>query len=192
MRSPRFRWVQCSIDTLNRCVTLKEVQRALDNLPEGLDETYERILLAIDTKTREGQLALRALVWLVAALRPLHIDELMEGLSIDLERRTLDFSMGPMHRDALLDACGSLVAYNEKGNIIILSHFSVKVSSKDRSVHLLRTFLPGVPHERVRSHQTTTVPHQLGTWTRTASSIMHVLYFCSPQAFPETPQFQQQ
>ena len=109
---PRFRWVQCSIDTLNRCVTLKELSTVLDNLPEGLDETYERILLAIDTRTREGQLALRALVWLVAALRPLQIDELMEGLSINLEKRTLDFSTGPMHREALLDACGSLVTYN--------------------------------------------------------------------------------
>ena len=119
------------IDTLNRCVTLKEIQIALDNLPEGLDETYERILLAIDLKTREGQLALRALVWLVAAVRPLHINELMEGLSIDVKGRILDSSMGPMHREALLDACGSLVTYTEKTDVIILSHFSVKVCSKN-------------------------------------------------------------
>ncbi|KAF8556919.1 ankyrin [Imleria badia] len=130
-----FRWVQCSIDTLNRCVTLKELSTVLDNLPEGLDETYERILLAIDTKTREGRLALRALVWLVAALRPLHIDELMEGLSIDLEKWTLDFSTGPMHREALLDACGSLVTYNEKTSIIILSHFSVKEYLMSEFIH---------------------------------------------------------
>ncbi|KAF8126505.1 hypothetical protein EV363DRAFT_1268265 [Boletus edulis] len=130
-----FRWVQCSIDTLNRCVTLKELSRALNDLPEGLDETYERILLAIDTETRERQLALRALIWLVAALRPLHIDELMEGLSIDLEKRTLDFSVGPMHREALLDVCGSLVTYDEKTGIVILSHFSVKEYLMSEFVH---------------------------------------------------------
>ena len=141
--SPRFRWVQCSIDTLSKCVTLKDIQIALNCLPEGLDETYERILLAIDVGTREGQLALRALVWLVAALRPLHIDELMEGLSINVKKRTLDSSMRPIHREVLLDACGSLVTYTEKTNIIILSHFSVKVSSNDWPVHtsLLRTLL---------------------------------------------------
>lgn len=107
---------------------MRELSKALDDLPEGLDETYERILRAIDTKAREGQLALRALVWLVAALRPLRIDELMEGLAVDLEQRTLDHSVGPMHREALLSACGSLVTYNEKTSMIILSHFSVKVS----------------------------------------------------------------
>ena len=116
---------------------------ALNDLPEGLDETYERILLAIDPKAREGQLALRALIWLVAAIRPLRLDELMEGLSINLQTRTLDPDLGPMHSDALLDACGSLVTYTEVTGIIILSHFSVKVSSNDWSVHVgtLSTFL---------------------------------------------------
>ncbi|KAF8125621.1 hypothetical protein EV363DRAFT_1299128 [Boletus edulis] len=121
-----FRWIQCSIDTLDRCVTRKEVRSALDSLPEGLDGTYERILLAIDMKRREGQLARRALTWLVAALRPLQLSELIEGLSINLETRTLDLDFGPMHNGVLLDACGSLVIYNEKTGIIILSHFSVK------------------------------------------------------------------
>lgn len=164
--SPRFRWIQCSIDTLDRCVTLKEVQAALNDLPEGLDETYERILLAIDIKTREGKLALRALVWLVAALRPLHINELIEGLSIDFEKRTLDPNMGPMHKEALLDACGSLVTYIEETNIIILSHFSVKVNSKNRyDMHLLRTFL-----HRNTSQASSLLPHYRST---TSTGNMH-------------------
>ncbi|KAF8415255.1 hypothetical protein L210DRAFT_817912, partial [Boletus edulis BED1] len=121
-----FRWVQCSIDALNRCVTRAGVRSALSSLPMGLDETYERILLAIDLKTQEGQLAERALFWLVGALRPLQLSEIMEALSINLRRRTLDSDTGPMHRGALLDACGSLVTYTEKTGTIILSHFSVK------------------------------------------------------------------
>jgi len=125
---PRFRWVQCSIDALDRCVTRKEVRNALDSLPEGLDETYERILLAINMETMAGQLARRALIWLVAALRPLRLPEIMEALSINLQTRILDSDIGPMHRGALLDACGSLVTYTEKTGIIILSHSSVKVN----------------------------------------------------------------
>ncbi|KAF8135794.1 hypothetical protein EV363DRAFT_1551923, partial [Boletus edulis] len=121
-----FRWVQCSIDTLDRCVTRKEVRSALHNLPMGLDETYERILLAIDMETLAGRLAQRALRWLVAALRPLRLSEIMEALSINLRTRTLDLDIGPMHSGALLDACGSLVTYTEKTGVIILSHFSVK------------------------------------------------------------------
>lgn len=52
----------------------------------------------------------------------------MEGLSIDLQTQTLDYEFGPMHGGALLDACGSLVTHSEKTDIVILSHFSVKVS----------------------------------------------------------------
>ena len=124
----RFRWVQCQIDTLNQCATKAEVREALDNLPIGLDETYERILVAIDIGSPEGKLALRALVWLIGALRPLRLVEILEGLTIDLGRRTMDPDIGPMHKGALLDACGSLVTYNEETGILILSHFSVRVS----------------------------------------------------------------
>ncbi|KAF8134005.1 hypothetical protein EV363DRAFT_1214744, partial [Boletus edulis] len=121
-----FRWVQCSIDTLDRSFTRKDVRIALDTLPKGLDETYERILLAIDAETPAGQLAQRALTWLVAALRPLRLSEIMEALSINLQTRTLDTDIVPIHSGALLDACGSLVTYSEKTEIIILAHFSVK------------------------------------------------------------------
>ncbi|KAG6372884.1 ankyrin repeat-containing domain protein [Boletus reticuloceps] len=121
-----FRWVQCSIDTLDRCVTRKEVRNALDSLPKGLDETYERILFAIDMETPSGRLAQRALVWLVAAQRSMRVTEIMEALSINLKTRTLDPDIGPMHSGALLDACGSLVTYSEKTGVIILAHFSVK------------------------------------------------------------------
>ena len=57
----------------------------------------------------------------------------MEALSINLEARTLDSDIGPMHSGALLDACGSLVTHTEKTGIIILSHCSVKVNAANGS-----------------------------------------------------------
>ena len=185
---PRFRWVQCSLGALDRCVTRKEVHNALNSLPEGLDETYERILLAIGTETMTGQLAQRALIWLVAALRPLRLAEIMEALSINLRTRTLDSDVGPMHSGALLDACGSLVTYTEKTGIIILSHSSVKVNLASGfcvCVQLTPCCI-GVSHEQVDARQTTAVPHQLGKCTPIASPVMHVLYFHMPQACPST------
>jgi hypothetical protein len=181
---PRFRWVQCSIDALDRCTTWKEVRNALDSLPTGLDETYERILLAIDTGTSAGKLTQKALVWLVAALRPLRLPEIMEALSINLETRTLDSDIGPMHNGALLDACGSLVTYTERTGIIILSHSSVKVNAANGCSRITDPCCVGVPHGRVHAHQTTAVPHQLGMCTLAGSPVMHVLYFYVPQAWP--------
>lgn len=112
---------------MGRCATKAEVREALDNLPIGLDETYQRILVAIDIGSPDGKLALRALVWLVGALRPLRLVEILEGLTIDLGRRTMNPETGAMHKDVVLYACGSLVTYSEKTDILILSHFSVKV-----------------------------------------------------------------
>lgn len=178
----RFRWVQCSIDALDRCVTRREVRNALHSLPKGLDETYERIFLAIDMETIGGQLARRALIWLVAALRPLRLAEIMEALSINLRTRTLDSDIGPMHKRVLLDVCGSLVTYTERTGIIVLSHSSVKVNLEWIVSCVLATeLLLGVPHRQIHAHQTITVPYQLGTCTLTCSAIMHVLYVYMPQ-----------
>ena len=66
----------------------------------------------------------------MAALRPLRLAEILESLSIDLRGRRLDREIAPVHGDALLDALGSLVVYNEETDVIILSHSSVKVGCK--------------------------------------------------------------
>ncbi|KAF8838331.1 ankyrin [Paxillus ammoniavirescens] len=121
-----FRWIQCQINTLSQCTSAREIRKTLKSLPFGLDETYERILLKIDEKEFQGQLVRRALVWLVAALRPLHLSDIIEALKIDPKKRTLNDDIGPMNEIILLDTCGSLVMHYEETGIVTLSHFSVK------------------------------------------------------------------
>ncbi|KAF8557491.1 ankyrin, partial [Imleria badia] len=120
-----FRWVQCQLSVLKRCVTTVRIREALNNLPHDLNETYERILLGIN-KDEERGVVRRALEWLVASLEPLQLSQIMESLSIDLGRRILDFESRPVHGPALLDTLGSLVIYDELTDVVILSHFSVK------------------------------------------------------------------
>jgi len=135
-------------------------------------------------ETKAGQLAQQALIWLVAALRPLRLAEMVEALSINLRTRTLDYDIGPMHKGALLDVCGSLVTYTEKTGIIILSHSSVKVdlASSLRVCVQLTPCCSGVPHRQIIACRTTAVPHQPGGCTPAASTVMHALYFHVPQA----------
>jgi hypothetical protein len=104
-----------------------QVREVLNNLPKNLHETYERILARIGEDEREGKIARRALDWLVVAMGPLELSQIMEALSIDPVRRVLDHTSRPVHGPALLDVLGSLVTYNEVTDIVILSHFSVKV-----------------------------------------------------------------
>ena len=124
----RFRWVQCQIETLDRCTSVSEIRKALDSLPEGLEETYRRMLIAIDRHPSDARLVRRALVWLVAALRPMRLRELLEGLTIDRVRRALDRRFTLINAADFLEVSRSLVIHHKETDIVTLSHMSVKVS----------------------------------------------------------------
>jgi hypothetical protein len=116
------------------------VRRTLKELPESLDETYERILKEIKKPNRG--LAQRVLQCLVVAIRPLRVAELAEVLAVDLDdsegipRLNADWRWEDQEQ-ALLIACSSLIAIVEAGDgdsdvesgdsrVVQFSHFSVK------------------------------------------------------------------
>ena len=61
--------------------SLDAVQRALENLPEGLDETYSQIILRLEPNAQSQ--ALGALKWLAFSARPLDLIELSEAAIVD-------------------------------------------------------------------------------------------------------------
>ena len=70
-----FRWVECQMQTLRRCSSRAEVRKALKDLPETLDQTYERVLRNIRPNHRDH--ALRLLQWLCIAYEPVDVDHVM-------------------------------------------------------------------------------------------------------------------
>jgi hypothetical protein len=92
----KFRWVACQIDAVRRCLKLEALRSTLASLPETLDETYSRILLAIDPQYQEE--ARRALLWLSFAKRPLSIKELAEA-AVFKESKTPSFDIEERLRD---------------------------------------------------------------------------------------------
>ncbi|KAG9315367.1 hypothetical protein JVU11DRAFT_4513 [Chiua virens] len=144
----RFRWVQCQLDTLKRCSSRRELQEVLDDLPRELETTYERILSKIDERTSEARLIRRALVWLIAALVPLRLTQLLDGLSFDPRERRIHCgtqSLGP----ALLDALSSLVLYNKETDVLALSHLTVKEYLTSRTALLMYRIIPYEAHLEV-------------------------------------------
>jgi len=109
------------------------VRRTLDELPESLDETYERILKEIKKPNREH--ARRLLQCLVAAVEPLEVEELAEVLAVDFDDVDGIPKLNPNWRwedeeQALLASCSSLIAVVESGylrrRVVQFSHFSVR------------------------------------------------------------------
>ena len=118
------------METLRHCLP-PSVRHTLDELPESLDETYERVLKEIKKPNREH--ARRLLQCLVVAIRPLHVSELTEVLAVDFGDEEGIPNLNPNWRwedqeQALLSSCSSLIAIIESdgSRIVQFSHFSVK------------------------------------------------------------------
>ncbi|KAH9035901.1 hypothetical protein EDB85DRAFT_2112683, partial [Lactarius pseudohatsudake] len=77
-----FRWVFCQLETLRQCLP-QSVRRTLNELPESLDETYERVMTEI--KKANQVHAYRMLQCLTVAVRPLSVAELAELLAFDFD-----------------------------------------------------------------------------------------------------------
>ena len=106
------------------------IRKALNELPTTLDDTYERALQEIPKE--KWQHAHRLFQCLVAAIRPLRVNELAEIFAIKFDTdRSPSLMMGwrPENaEEALLSACSTLITIVEnKGlKIVQFSHFSVK------------------------------------------------------------------
>ena len=131
MARTRFRWVFCQLETLQQCLP-QSVRRTLNELPESLDDTYERVMMGI--KRANQSHAYRMLQCLTVAISPLTVAELAELLAFDF-----DVAEGEMpklnsnwrwedHEEAVLSTCSSLVTVvpNDGSPVVQFSHFSVK------------------------------------------------------------------
>jgi ankyrin repeat protein len=125
----RFRWVYCQLDTLRRCMP-SSIRKSLNELPITLDDTYERILLGIPKE--KFQHARRLFQCIVAAIRPLRVEELAEIFAIEFDpnevTNLVDGWRPENPEEAVHSACSSLIAIvNDEGSKIVqFSHFSVK------------------------------------------------------------------
>jgi ankyrin repeat protein len=121
-KNDRFRWVKCQLDVLSKARTTKAVYDALDTLPIGLDETYERILANIDDD--DFELASTALKWITCSIRPLNIDELVEAIAVSPGQKKMNEEMRLSDPGDISNICGNLVDLTSK--TIGLAHYSVK------------------------------------------------------------------
>ena len=125
----RFRWVDCQLKYLARCLPV-DLERALNELPATLDETYERTLGEIEDANWEA--ARRLLQCVVVASRPLRVEELAEILAFN-------FNAGPIPKfhvdcrledpvEAVLSICSTLLSLVnvENSRVVQFGHFSVK------------------------------------------------------------------
>ena len=129
--SYRFRWVFCQLEMLRLCFR-SGVRQLVNELPDTLDETYERVLKEIP-KTNRGHVR-RLLQCLAVAMRPLRVQELAQVLTLGFHAIQGEFSMVDAdsrpedQEQEILSACPSLITIvgNNRSRVVQFSHFSVK------------------------------------------------------------------
>jgi hypothetical protein len=137
----RFRWVECQLASIRKCIRVSQLRRALADLPKDLDETYARIILGISEENKAD--VIKLLQWLCYSMVPITLemaaDILATGYSDELGRCHFDSDERPPEVDDILLICSSLVSLGED-RMLQLAHFSVKeYLISDRIGYLLKT-----------------------------------------------------
>jgi Ankyrin repeats (3 copies)/Ankyrin repeat len=125
----RFRWVHSQLEALSQWES-QGIRNILNEFPNGLYQTYEQALQRIAREKKE--LAHRLFQCLVAAVRPLRVDELAEMFAVELdpnsEPKLVEDWRPENPEEAVLSVCSTLIAIvgDDDSKIVRFSHFSVK------------------------------------------------------------------
>ncbi|KAH8690924.1 hypothetical protein BGW36DRAFT_420317, partial [Talaromyces proteolyticus] len=119
-----FLWVYLQLEILwDECFSDNEIRAALEQLPRGLDETYQRCMKRV-TDTQDIR-PLRTLKWISYAARPLHIEELREAIAFDLHDTIWD-SGKISSREFVAGCCSNLAVVDSNDDFVYFAHPSVK------------------------------------------------------------------
>jgi len=104
----------------------REMGDALKALPDNLKDVYEDVMDRIKGRgENDKKLAMQILSWVFHAARPLHMEELRQALSIRPGDKELDETVF-LRSETIVEACGSLVIYDESSGIVRFAHYSVQ------------------------------------------------------------------
>lgn len=120
------------IRTILDQITKADVRRALSRLSTNLNEVFQSTIQRITNlpETRRD-LALKALMWISHARRPLRPLELQQAMALRLDDADLDRDNFPPIR-TIIDCCCGLVELDHESSIIRLVHHSLEEYLRDQ------------------------------------------------------------
>ncbi|KAI9860058.1 MAG: hypothetical protein M1813_006406 [Trichoglossum hirsutum] len=111
------------VESLASKTNLRAVKRALRELPATLDDSYNEAMERIKQQPTKI-LAMRALSWIVYAVRPLQLEEVLHAIAVDdLEpddRSISEEILTP--QSVVVNACAGMIKIDEGTNVVGLVH----------------------------------------------------------------------
>ena len=122
-----FLWVRLVVAMLSKRGSIAEIELAIDELPDGLDEAYRRVLDRIqnlDTYLRHR--VFNIFYWICVAQRPVTVHEVVDGIALNADQTLLNrrTRISNVDRD-IVEICAPLLEKSNTG-VVDLVHFSAK------------------------------------------------------------------
>ena len=121
MANDKFLLAKLYVESLKTIKTRAGIERALNHLPEGYADTYEQTMIRIQQR-RGGdfELTVAIISWVVWALRPLTVDELLHALATNVSSGFDPEELS--YEDLILEATSGLVRVSD--NTVYLAHYT--------------------------------------------------------------------
>ncbi|MCJ1457100.1 hypothetical protein MMC28_007466 [Mycoblastus sanguinarius] len=120
-----FLWVSFQLDELCEAPSDTIIRETLRNLPEGLIETYERILRKITKNPMKMKMAQKIFKWTACAQRPMKIEEVQEAVAFESSDKAWDVDKIP-DEDLMIESCRGLVVRNGEDRTVRFAHHTVR------------------------------------------------------------------
>ena len=102
------------------------IRQTLQDLPNGLAQTYERILMKISKSSLARQeLALRAFRWTICTRRPMETQELQEAVAFDIWDTSWDGEKIP-DGNLMIETCRGLLVRDKEDGTVRFAHHTVQ------------------------------------------------------------------
>ena len=102
------------------------IRQILHDLPDGLVQTYERILLKISRNSLAKQeLALRVFKWTLCARRPMETEELQEAVAFEFSDSCWDKEKIP-DGNLMIETCRGLLVRDKEDGTVRFAHHTVQ------------------------------------------------------------------
>ncbi|KAL9610656.1 MAG: hypothetical protein Q9167_004665 [Letrouitia subvulpina] len=133
--SVRFLWVHFQLLDLCDAASDRELRITLQNLPNGIIETYTRILEKISASRAKTMLVQQVFKWIVCAKRPMSLAELVEAVAFSYTDSCWSEEKIPKP-SRLYEACRNLIVLNEEDDTVRLAHHTFRQLLLEQPQHL--------------------------------------------------------
>lgn len=118
-------------------MTRAEIRRSLRNLSASLGQAFQDTIQRIDEETpSRRQVAMRCLMWVSRARRPLSVEELRQALATEIGESQFDED-NLLQSKYIIDCCFGLMIIEEESSTVRLVHYTLQDYLQSRHQHRL-------------------------------------------------------